>query len=130
MPSPTDPCPCGLPAAYRACCGRLHDRRGSATTAEQLMRSRYSAFAVHDEAYLLLTWHPSTRPREVGFDPAIRWRGLDVLNTTRGRPHDDEGTVEFSARYTALGRPGELRENSRFVRHGGAWVYVDGVIAT
>lgn len=55
-------CPCGLPAAYDDCCGRLHRGQAPATTAEQLMRSRYSAFAVGDEAYLLRSWHPTTRP--------------------------------------------------------------------
>jgi SEC-C motif-containing protein len=123
------PCPCGLPSPYEDCCGRLHARRGSAATPEQLMRSRFSAFAVNDEAYLLRSWHPSTRPPEVRFDPAIRWQRLDILATTGGGPLSDEGTVEFRAHYTASGRPGELRENSRFVRHDGAWVYVDGIVS-
>lgn len=91
------------------------------------MRSRFSAFAVHDEAYLLRSWHPRTRPPRIGFDPALRWLGLDILGSTGGSPFHAEGTVEFRARYTEDGREGALHENSRFVRHDGAWVYLDGL---
>src|SRR5262249_12900002 len=55
-------CPCGLGEDYDSCCGRLHAGT-PAPTAESLMRSRYSAFAVGDAGYLLRTWHPSARPR-------------------------------------------------------------------
>jgi SEC-C motif domain protein len=123
------PCPCGLPSPYEDCCGRLHRGEGSAATPEQLMRSRFTAFAVNDEAYLVRSWHPATRPPRVRADPAIRWRSLDIVRTTGGGPLDDEGTVEFRAHYTAFGRAGELRENSRFARHDGAWVYVDGIVS-
>ncbi|MDT0544935.1 MULTISPECIES: YchJ family metal-binding protein [Streptomyces] len=120
------PCPCGLPAAYDDCCGRLHRGQARAATPEQLMRSRYSAFVRQDEAYLLRSWHPDTRPPRVDFDPALRWRGLDVLATTEGSAFHTTGTVEFRAHYTERGHAGELHENSRFVRHDGEWVYVDG----
>ncbi|MFI6455675.1 YchJ family protein [Streptosporangium amethystogenes] len=119
-------CPCGLPSAYDDCCGRLHRGETKASTAEQLMRSRFSAFAVHDEAYLLRSWHPTTRPPGVGFDPALRWTRLEILGGTEGGPFSTAGTVEFRAHYTEHGRPGELQENSRFVRHDYAWVYLDG----
>src|SRR2546429_6760422 len=55
-------CPCGLGDGYESCCGRLH-AGAPAPTAESLMRSRYSAFAVGDAGYLLRTWYPSARPR-------------------------------------------------------------------
>ncbi len=90
------------------------------------MRSRFSAFAVRDEAYLLRTWHPTTRPAAVGLDPAVRWLGLEVLDSTDGGPFGGEGIVEFRARYAKAGRMGELHERSRFVRHHNAWTYVDG----
>ena len=77
-------CPCGTGLPYAGCCGRLHDGTATAGTAEQLMRSRYSAFAVGDPAYLLATWHPSTRPPSLELDPTVRWTGLDVLATTDG----------------------------------------------
>lgn len=91
------------------------------------MRSRYSAFAVGDEAYLLRTWHPTTRPPGAGLDPAPRWVRLEILGTTEGSAFHTSGTVEFRAHYTQGGRAGSLHESSRFVRHEGAWVYLDGV---
>ncbi|MGP3948094.1 YchJ family protein [Streptomyces sp. 7N604] len=123
----TSPCPCGRAAAYGDCCGRLHAGEAAAPTAEALMRSRYSAFAVQDEAYLLRTWHPGTRPPGVGFEPGMRWLGLEILETTEGSAFHTTGTVTFRARYTHRGRPGELHEKSRFVRHDGAWVYVEAL---
>jgi SEC-C motif-containing protein len=92
------------------------------------MRSRYSAFAVGDAAYLLKTWHPGTRPPRVDFDPATRWDGLDILGTTGGTAFDTQGTVEFRAHYTERGDAAVLHEISRFVRLDGAWVYLNGRI--
>ncbi|TFV88193.1 hypothetical protein E4P40_10240 [Blastococcus sp. CT_GayMR20] len=120
-------CPCGTGPGYAECCGRLHDGTVPAATPEQLMRSRYSAFAVGDPEYLLATWHPSTRPRTLDLDPDVRWTGLDVLATTGGALLAAEGTVEFRASYRAGGRDGAQHENSRFVRVGGRWCYLDGV---
>ncbi|MQY14735.1 hypothetical protein SRB5_49110 [Streptomyces sp. RB5] len=117
------PCPCGLPADYADCCGRLHAGTAAATTAEELMRSRYTAFAVHDEAYLLRTWHPVARPARIDFDPGLRWRRLEILDTVAGSAFHDTGVVEFRAHYTQDGERGEMRERSRFVRLDGAWVY-------
>lgn len=90
------------------------------------MRSRYSAFAVRDEDYLLRTWHPSTRPPHVTLDPGTRWTGLEIEETADGSAFHTTGTVTFRARYTDRGRPGTLHERSRFERVDGAWVYVDG----
>lgn len=92
------------------------------------MRSRYSAFAVQDEAYLLRSWHPTTRPPAVDFGTAPRWVRLEILGTTDGSAFHTTGTVEFRAHHAEGGRAGELHENSRFVRHEGQWVYLDGVI--
>ncbi|MFD0273187.1 YchJ family protein [Kitasatospora sp. NPDC127111] len=124
---PSSPCPCGLPAAYGDCCGRYHRGQAAAPTAEALMRSRFSAFAAHDEAYLLRSWHPDTRPASVDFDPALRWTRLDVLSTSDGGPFHTEGTVAFRAHYTEGREEGVLTEHSRFVRHEGAWVYLDAL---
>ncbi|MCU1641249.1 MAG: protein YchJ [Nocardia sp.] len=121
-------CPCGLPANYADCCGRLHRGAAQANTAEQLMRSRFSAFAVADEAYLLRSWDPATRPADVDFDPGMQWERLEIIGATGGGPFHTEGTVEFRAHYRSGGTAGELHENSRFRRDNGAWVYLDGVI--
>ncbi len=122
-------CPCGS-AAYADCCGPLHAGRGSgrvtAPTAEALMRSRYSAFAVGDSAYLLLTWHPSTRPPSLQVDPALEWRRLEIVTTTAGGVEDAAGTVGFIAHYwdTERLQRGRQEEHSAFVREQGQWYYV------
>lgn len=92
------------------------------------MRSRYSAYALNDEAYLLVSWHPTTKPSGIDFDPALRWLGLDILGTTGGSAFHTEGTVEFRARYRHGNQPGEMHENSRFARLDGSWLYVDGTV--
>ncbi len=126
VPATPTRCPClsGLP--YAECCGPLHRGERTAPTAEALMRSRYSAFAVGDAAYLLATWHPSTRPRALDLDPAQRWVRLDVVGTQGGGPFDTAGTVEFRAHYRHPDGNGWQHEVSRFVREDGAWSYVDG----
>ncbi|MFD0384940.1 YchJ family protein [Streptomyces stramineus] len=91
------------------------------------MRSRFCAFAVHDAAYLLRTWHPSTRPDELDFDPGQRWTRLEILGTTQGTPFHQEGTVEFRAHYSVRGHSDAQQENSRFVRVDGHWVYLDAI---
>ncbi|MFC5907292.1 YchJ family protein [Streptacidiphilus monticola] len=129
MSAPKKPCPCGLPADYASCCGRLHRGAGQAATAEELMRSRFSAFAVGDTAYLLRSWHPTTRPQGgLDLDPALRWEKLEILATSEGGPFHSEGTVEFRAHYRHGRERGSMHEKSRFARVDGAWVYVDGVV--
>ncbi len=87
------------------------------------MRSRYTAFAVGDEAHLLASWHPTTRPVRVELDPAQRWTGLEVL-TASGDLLDAAGAVEFRARWSGPRGGGVLHERSAFARHDGAWRYV------
>lgn len=106
------------------CCGPFHNGSASASSAELLMRSRYSAYAVRDEAYLLKSWHSSTRPASLGLDRGLRWTGLEIVSATDGSVFHTEGTVEFVASYVDRGTPGSLRENSLFQRENGVWVYV------
>lgn len=120
-----DRCPCRSGLAFGECCGPLH-AGAPAPTAAQLMRSRYAAYVTGDAAYLLATWHPSTRPATLELDPAPTWRSLEVVRTERGGPLDREGIVEFAARYVADGERGVLHETSRFVRED-RWRYVDAV---
>ena len=127
---PETPCPCGRLTAkgqllkFADCCGRWLDQ--PAPDAECLMRSRYSAFVREDAAWLLATWHTTTRPASLDFDAGTRWLGLQV------RAHrvvdDTHAEVEFVARSRPAG-PGpamRLHERSRFVREDGRWYYVDG----
>lgn len=120
-------CPCGTGLPLDECCGPLLTGTTAAATAEQLMRSRYTAFAVGDAGYLLATWHPDTRPRSLMLDPDVRWTGLDVLATSGGSMLSAAGTVEFRASYVRGLAAGVQHEASRFVREDGAWRYLDGV---
>jgi SEC-C motif domain protein len=129
IPLDSDPCPCRSGDGFGACCGPRLSGATPAPTAETLMRSRYTAFAVGDTDYLLRSWHPRTRPGSLDLDPDQRWLLLEVLRTERGGPFDDTGTVEFRAHYRLSGARGSLHEASRFTRVGGRWVYVDGDIA-
>lgn len=90
------------------------------------MRSRYSAFAVGDAAYLRATWHPSTRPPTLELGDDVTWERLEVLSTTAGGERDLRGTVEFVAHHRdAAGRGrGSQHEDSAFVREAGEWFYV------
>ncbi|UQW99989.1 YchJ family metal-binding protein [Streptomyces sp. RerS4] len=124
MSTPDRPCPCGLPATYATCCGRFHSGARAAPTAELLMRSRFSAFAVGDTAYLLRSWHSTTRPARLDLDPGQCWERLEILATERGGMFETRGSVEFRAHYREGGHTGSLREHSDFAREGGAWVYV------
>ncbi|WTP56444.1 YchJ family metal-binding protein [Streptomyces phaeochromogenes] len=124
-PAHNPSCPCGLAETYEKCCGRFHRGQATAPTAEALMRSRYCAFVKRDEAYLLRTWHPRTRPARLELDPAMRWTGLEILTTSEGTAFHTTGTVTFRASYAG----GSLHEHSRFERVDGAWVYVDGDIS-
>jgi len=119
-------CPCGSRERYDACCGRLHRREGEAVTAEELMRSRYAAYAVGDLDHVFRTWHPRTRPETMAPDPALTWTGLTILDVVAGGVDDEVGEVEFEASWTRGGTPGVRRERSRFERRRGRWVYVDG----
>jgi SEC-C motif domain protein len=86
------------------------------------MRSRFSAYARGDAAFVLRTWHPTTRP--LGIVGGPRWIRLEILDRTGGALFDSEGTVLFDAHYLDGNKPGVMREDSRFVREGGEWFYV------
>ena len=132
-PDPAQPhplrCPCGSGQTYPECCGRLHAGPAVAATAEALMRSRYSAFAVGEPAYLLATWDPATRPQHLELDDRVEWRRLEIVETVGGTPFDRDGVVEFRAHYrTSEGRAVQ-HERSRFRREGRQWLYVAPVAA-
>lgn len=119
-------CPCGT-APYAQCCGRFIDQAAVPRTAEELMRSRYTAYTLCDDDYLKATWHPGTRPAEpIAQDKGTKWLGLEVRGQTQD---DDAATVEFVARLKVGGRAHRLHEVSRFVREDGRWYYVDGDVA-
>ncbi len=122
-------CCCGSGKPYAACCGRLHSGAENAASAEALMRSRYSAYVLGLEPYLLATWHASTRPvaLHLAEEAGTKWLGLEVK---RQQVQDtSHASVEFVARYRAAGRGHRLHEVSRFVCEDGRWFYVDGEVS-
>lgn len=128
MHQQSTPCPCGSRQPYATCCGQYHQGTLPAD-ARTLMRSRYSAYALNLEDYLLATWHPSTRPAHLGMaeEPQPEWLGLTIkryepINASQAR-------VEFIARYRLAGRTYRLHETSRFTRENERWLYVDGQIS-
>lgn len=120
-----DSCPCGSGTPYAACCKPLHDG-APAASAEALMRSRYSAFALELTDYIQRSWHVTTRPAPAAADAPAQWLGLRIERSEA--LGDDRATVEFIARYKVNGRAFALHETSRFVREGAHWFYVDGII--
>ena len=90
------------------------------------MRSRYSAYVLQDAAYLRYTWHVSTRPAVIEFEPRRHWLGLQVQQfVVVAAGH---ASVRFVARSKLAGRAHRLVENSRFVLDAGRWFYLDGEI--
>lgn len=119
-------CPCCSGKKYLQCCGRYLDHGQPAPSAEALMRSRYSAYVLKRQDYVLATWHPSTRPEKLDLaaDAQTKWLGLDV------KRHEltalDQAIVEFVARYKINGRAQRLHEISRFIQLDQRWYYVEG----
>jgi len=125
-------CPCGSGRAYDACCGPLIAGAERAASAEALMRSRYSAYAVREVPYLGATHDPATRSEfdakaTAGWAARSEWLGLRILGTQRGGAGDEDGEVEFVARFRDDGgREHEHHERSRFVKRDGVWYFHDG----
>jgi SEC-C motif-containing protein len=119
-----EPCPCGSTRLYPECCGPWH-AGAPAPDAQSLMRSRYSAYVLCNEQYLLATWHSSTRPGSIPFSKNQKWLGLNVIDASVTGGATAE--VEFIAR-SRVSNAAAVRqhERSRFVREGGRWFYVDG----
>ena len=116
-------CGCGSGKKTDECCISIIEGRRQAETAEQLMRSRYVAYSSRNEAYILASWHPSTRPLQLDLSADTHWTRLQVIR------HKDEGeraSVEFIASYVSGGIAGQMHELSRFIKQQGAWFYQDG----
>ncbi len=119
------PCPCGSRMPYGACCGPIHSGAAAGSAAE-LMRWRFSAFALGLPQYLLDSWHPDNRPASLDLNDGTEWRRLQIVDTVAGGPGDDTGIVEFRASFRSPDGGGVLHERSRFTRVDGRWRYVDG----
>jgi SEC-C motif-containing protein len=120
-------CPCGSQQHYQDCCQPFHTGASTAKTAEQLMRSRYSAFVKKLATYLLDTHQHSTDTRAQLAETFAhtQWTKLEIVSVEKGSEQDCEGRVEFIASYRSPEGTGQLHENSRFVKENSRWLYVD-----
>lgn len=125
----SESCLCSSGLDYPECCGRFHNGETEPATAESLMRSRFTAYALRDADYLRNTWDSGKCPGVIDFsrETAV-WHRLAVIDTKKGGPQDDKGIVEFKAYYRQDGVDCVLHEVSRFVKTEGRWFYLDGVI--
>ncbi len=122
-------CHCGTTKTYQDCCEIFHRNNGKTETAEQLMRSRYSAFVLADGDYLMATHHSSTRPTKekkaiVKWAKSVQWIKLEVLDTSKGSKDNIEGTVTFNAYFFENGKVDIIHEKSAFVKENEQWFYL------
>ncbi|MCX7097125.1 MAG: YchJ family protein [Methylococcales bacterium] len=122
-------CLCGSGLAYQNCCGLFHSGEKIPATAEALMRSRYTAYALQNGAYLQATWEASKRPASIDFSKEnITWLKLEITETKKGGPKDSKGLVVFKAYFEQDGEEHLMSEISRFTKIDGRWFYLDGTI--
>ncbi len=123
-------CPCGSGSGklLADCCARFIEGREFAPTAEALMRSRYTAYNLMSEVYLLSTWHVSTRPVSLELKKGVstKWFRLEVKR--HEQQDKSHAIVEFVAHYKVNGRAHKMHETSRFVHEDGRWFYLDGEV--
>ena len=129
MSTDTANCLCGSSLTYQQCCALLHSGQTDALTAEALMRSRFTAYAMHNGDFLLKTWDDSTRPTEVDFSKDTgEWTRLEISMLKKGTAKDHKGVVEFKAYFSVEGEQRVMNEISRFVKKQGRWLYLDGKV--
>jgi len=124
-------CPCESKRTYDRCCEPYLLGKAFPETAEKLMRSRFSAYAMVRADYLVATTSEEERAK---IDPdelerycrAVKCISLRILETELGGKDDETGVVVFHAKLLINGKRMLHRERSRFVREAGKWAYVDG----
>lgn len=124
-------CSCGNAQSFEICCGPFINGDTWPETAEQLMRSRYTAYVKGNVEYIRDTLAPESRH---DFDMAStkrwaqqsQWLGLKIQNA-KGGPSDKKGTVEFTATYKDKKETLEHHEVSEFRKdENGHWFFVGG----
>lgn len=126
-----DNCPCGSEKEYDECCGPVIRGDRPAVSPEQVMRARYSAYALKETGFLFTSLHPKHRS---DFDEkatrswaeGAQWHGLKILATSGGGGEDSQGTVEFIASYTDKSGKKEHHELATFSKEGGDWYFLNG----
>jgi SEC-C motif domain protein len=120
-------CPCCSDKLFADCCQPVIEDHSNAKTAEQLMRSRYTAFTLANNQYLMDSWAQETRPKEIyAEEESIQWLNLEVEKCEKGSSGDEDGYVTFTARFLSSGHLCRLHEKSSFIKDGGLWYYLDG----
>jgi SEC-C motif-containing protein len=125
-------CPCGSGQLLGLCCGRYHAGTPP-PSAEALMRSRYSAYALGLVDYLVLSTLPA---QQDGLDhDAIRawslgssWLGLDVEQAELIEGEPQHAYVTFTAHWRDTTGEHSHRERSAFVRNKGSWYFIDPTV--
>jgi SEC-C motif domain protein len=126
-------CPCGSAKEYSVCCEPIITGKELAQTAEQLMRARYTAHAKVEIDFLFASTHPE---HQEGYDhkgtriwaETSEWYGLEILGTVGGGPEDEEGEVEFVARFRDKDGVRRHHERGQFKRKDGKWLFTDGIM--
>ena len=119
-------CYCGNLLTFENCCQPIINGIKKANSAEELMRSRYSAYCTQEADYLVNTTHLSTRKFHkkaaiLDWSQSNNWLKLEVIVAT-------ETTVEFKAFYVDENLKAQMHhEKSSFVFENGSWFYVDGI---
>jgi SEC-C motif-containing protein len=128
------PCYCGSGLSFESCCEPFLLGDQSPETAEQLMRSRYSAYVEADVRYILKTTHPSKRKYYSAasikkWATSSKWIKLEVIATENGSATDDKGTVTFKAYYSnEENLPLVHHEHSYFIKEKGIWFFLEGEV--
>lgn len=125
-------CYCCSGKEFEDCCQPFINGIAKPKTAEELMRSRYSAYVNVEIDYLLRTVHPSTRKFHNAesieqWAKSSSWQKLEIISTIDGGPKDKKGMVEFKAYYLDEQRQLQIHhERSNFLKELGKWFFVDG----
>jgi SEC-C motif-containing protein len=122
-------CLCGQSLDYAQCCGVFHNGEKLPATVETLMRSRFTAYAMHNADYLSATWDTAKCPKTIDFSREnAEWRRLEIIEVKKGGLKDSKGIVEFKAYFLLEGEEYAMHEISRFIKTNGRWFYLDGTV--
>ncbi len=131
----TNACPCGSGLPFEKCCEPIISGKVSASTAEALMRARYTAYVKHEIDFIASSCYRKDGESDIDMEETRRWSeesqwlGLKILGVKQGGPADEEGLVEFTATYARNGLKDEYRETAGFKKFDGKWLYVEGQLA-
>ncbi len=126
MKEPSQLCPCCSNKTYLNCCSTYHDSHSNVDSAEALMRSRFSAYAIGSYHYVLETYHPDSQvhlsEKQIeDSDIGNKWLGLEIVESSKTQ-------VEFKAYYQLDNDFFLLHELSNFIKQNELWYYVNGTI--